>query len=132
MEEEEIKKRFAEEIALLGVKKNTIAQEIGFSAQTFTNVTQGRNLPGVLLLNKIQNRYPSFDSNYVVTGRRKGDDSEELKFLKDEVNLQRAIVSKLVGKFKGVSYHPQVDQLGASEMLDRSIWINKAFEGRDN
>lgn len=121
MEEEEIKSRFSEEIKALGISKNAIAQEIGFSAQTFTNVTSGRNLPGVLLLNRIQRRYPSFDSNYVVTGIRTGEDSEKVKSLIEEVDYQKAIVSKLVGKAKGATLCPDRDKEfrieGAKQMM---------------
>jgi len=97
-EEEKIKDRFSEEIKAIGMSKNAIAQEIGFSAQTFTNVTSGRNLPGTLLLNRLQKRFPEFDINYVVSGIRTGEDSQRVQELVKEVDFQRAIVSGLLGK----------------------------------
>ncbi|QRQ99772.1 hypothetical protein [Dyadobacter sandarakinus] len=139
-EEEEIKGRFADEIKNLGISKNAIAGRIGFSAQTFTNVTKGRNLPSLLLLKRLQEVFPSFDSNYVIHGERKDDDSFRVKELLEELDFQKAIVSKLVGKHKGVSNHPQVDREGASEMLSKcisgrhfqSLLTFKVFKGRDN
>jgi len=130
MEEEEIKKRFSEEITALGATKNSIAVEVGFSAQTFTNVAKGRNLPSVLLLHKIQKSYPSFDANYVITGIRIGDDSEEVKNLRSDLRREKAIVSSLLGKSKGASSHPQVDREGYSELLVKSIRKNMRNSNR--
>ncbi|MCF0059875.1 helix-turn-helix domain-containing protein [Dyadobacter chenwenxiniae] len=105
MEEEGIKGRFSEEIQELGVSKNAIASQIGFSSQTFTNVTSGRNMPGALLLSRIHKFYPTFDISYVITGIRSNDDSEEVKKLKEDLDLQRAIVRKFAmpGKSKGAT-----------------------------
>lgn len=109
-EEEQIKLRFSEELKALGVPKSTIAQTVGFSAQTFTNVTSGRNLPGVLLLNKLQKFFPTFDSYYVINGVRSGDESETVKSLKRDLAREKAIANALLAKPKGATICPDVDK----------------------
>lgn len=118
MEEEEIKSRFSEEVKALGITQKAIAATIGFSGQTFTNVSSGRNMPGVLLLSRIKKFYPSFDRNYVITGVRSGDDSDLVKELRDEVNFQRLVVAKLAGKSKGVNLSPDRDKEFRKELHD--------------
>ena len=139
---EKIKSRFAEEVGALGVSKSAIADRIGFSSQTFTNVTSGRNMPGALLLSRIAEEFPGFDPNYVLTGRRIGDESMELKKLREELALKDSLLeittravrdARLeMGKHKGVSFHPLADRPGFSELLNKSIMSGIIFGKRQN
>ena len=96
-EESEMTARFSEELAKIKVPKNSIAEKVEFSAQTFTNITKGRNLPGLLLLHKISYYFPEFDPAYVITGIRKGEDSSAVKNLQYQIDIKDAVIRNLVG-----------------------------------
>lgn len=68
MEDEIFVERLTEELARLKEPKNAIAERIGYTAQTFTNITKGRNRPSVNLVYLLKQEYPSFDINFLFTG----------------------------------------------------------------
>jgi DNA-binding XRE family transcriptional regulator len=89
--------RFKDEIEKIKTPKTAIADKVEFSAQTFTNITKGRNLPGLLLLHKIHLYFPEFDPTYVITGVRAGDESGKMQKLLYDLDLKDAVIRNLVG-----------------------------------
>lgn len=97
--EEEIKRRFSEEIAALKVSKSTIAEKIGLSSNIFLSNALDMNLPGMLLLSCICKKYPNFDSTYVLTGIRKDDNCEILRSLQDDISFKKDLLAKMEQAF---------------------------------
>jgi len=97
--EEEIKKRFSEEIVALKVSKSTIAEKIGLSSNYFLNNALDMNFPGMLLLACICKKYPRFDSTYVLTGIRKEEDCEILRSLQEDISFKKDLLAKLAQSF---------------------------------
>jgi hypothetical protein len=126
-DEEELTARFVEEFNKLKQTKSKVSTETGFTPQTLTNITKGYNLPSVMVLSRIKSVYPKFDTNYIITGIKSGDDSEEVSRLRRELMVRNATIEQLVlpGKPKGVSSHPQVDRENGNSLLMSSIGQNK-------
>jgi len=94
--EEEIKRRFSEEITSLKVSKSTIAEKIGLSSHSYLHHMLDMNLPGMLLLASICKKYPRFDSTYVITGIRKEQDCEILRSLQEDISFKKDLLAKLL------------------------------------
>ncbi|MDR0829229.1 MAG: helix-turn-helix domain-containing protein [Prevotellaceae bacterium] len=55
-------------IRQLGLSNNAFAEKIGISQQTLFNYTKGR-IPSVDVVEKIINKYPEINTDWLVTGR---------------------------------------------------------------
>lgn len=97
--EEDIKKRFSEELAALKISKIAIAEKIGLSSNYFLSNALDMNLPGMLLLACICKKYPRFDSTYVLTGVRKEDDCEILRSLQEDISFKKDLLAKMAQSF---------------------------------
>lgn len=77
---------------------------------TFYNMVSRNAKPSVDTLYEIAEAYEDFDLNYIITGRpRRGQGvagEQELQRVREELDRERAIVSRLVGKPKGGAIRP--------------------------
>jgi len=97
--------RFIE--AMGGITK--VARQIGRSDQVFRSMVNRDTKPSVDLLIDIAEAYPEeFSIDYVLTGRDKVRD--EIDKLKKELEVQRAVVAKLVGKPKATTDSLLIDR----------------------
>ena len=118
--------RFREEIEKIKTPKTAIAEKVEFSAQTFTNITKGRNLPGLLLLHKIHFYFPEFDPTYVITGVHAGDESGKMQKLLYDLDVKDAIIRNLVGMTEKVQKSELVGKTkGAVRSPDRLLEIRR-------
>jgi hypothetical protein len=79
-----------------------VAVAIGKSPQSFYNYTNRGSKPNMEIFALLANVFEDFDPSYILTGKvRVSADSEELMRLRQELEREKAIVTKLVGKFKG-------------------------------
>lgn len=97
--------RFIE--AMGGITK--VARQIGRSDQVFRSMVNRDTKPSVDLLIDIAEAYPEeFSIDYVLTGRDKVRD--EVDKLKRELEVQRAVVERLVGKPKATTRSLLIDR----------------------
>jgi transcriptional regulator with XRE-family HTH domain len=64
-----INDRIKEIIEDLGVSYTRFAEEVGTVRSGISHVIRGRNKPGIDLLQKILSRYPSVNSQWLLTGK---------------------------------------------------------------
>lgn len=65
----EISQRINELISALGHNKSSFAQAIGVSQPIVTHITNGRNNPGLEVIQKILTKYPEVSAEWLVMGR---------------------------------------------------------------
>lgn len=80
-----------------------IGRRIDKHPSMFYNLVRRDALPSLSTLTEIANKFPDLDMNYVIRGTLPQNEEayNELRRLKDELEFQKAIVGKLVGKLKG-------------------------------
>jgi hypothetical protein len=103
-------------------KPSIIAKEIGMSPNIFTNMIDRDTNPSYDMIYSLHQVYPDLDIHYIFTGtdfEPLVELKKQIKTLEAEAKHHKSVVTKLVGKDKGVSNHPQVDREGASELLDK-------------
>lgn len=97
-----------------------IAVAIGKSPQSFYNYTNRGSKPNMEIFALLANAYPDFDTDFILTGRRKSSAAieEEMKELEAKYKVlqsmyERAVVEKaaLMGKPKGAVPCPDISQM---------------------
>lgn len=108
---------------------------IGKQPSTYWNMVARDLKPSTDTLIQIGEAFPDFDINWVLLGRKSSDMIDRYKVQIDTLKdmYEKAVLEKnLVGKYKGVSFHPLADRPGFSELLGKSIVSGVIFGKRQN
>lgn len=130
---DELNKRVCEIMDRFCGSKSIFANELGVGLPLITHITNGRNKPGIDILQKILHTYPSIDAAWLLIG--KGEmllREKTILNIDNELNNITALSAKL-NTFKAntaqvISYHKLfMDELRHLNELD-SILLNTQVE----
>ena len=65
-----------------GLKSSALADNIGVNRATISHILSGRNKPSIDFFQKLLNRYPDLNSNWLITGIGYMQTKKEIKVLK--------------------------------------------------
>lgn len=99
-----------------------VAHQIGRSPQLFYNYQKGLSKPSTDVYIDLLNKYPDFDANYILVGKKSVNDTEASRLTREREILFGAL--EKLGKYKGIAVAQNYDVEGASEMLSNSIFAN--------
>ena len=130
---DELNKRVCEIMDRFCDSKSVFANELGVSLPIITHITNGRNKPGIDILQKILHTYPTINAAWLMIGKGEMIITEKTKLnIDNELNNITELVLKL-NTFKTntsqvISYHKLfMDELRHINELD-SILLNTQSE----
>ena len=130
---DELNKRVCEIMDRFCDSKSVFANELGVGLPIITHITNGRNKPGIDILQKILHTYPTINAAWLMIGKGEMIISEKAKLnIDNELNNIAELVFKL-NTFKTntshvISYHKLfMDELRHINELD-SILLNTQSE----
>jgi hypothetical protein len=130
---DELNKRVCEIMERFCGSKSIFANELGVGLPIITHITNGRNKPGIDILQKILLTYPNINAAWLIIGKGEMIAAEKAKLsIDNELNSIAELVLKL-NSFKTnisqvISYHKLfMDELRHMNELD-SILLNTQSE----
>lgn len=130
---DELNKRVCEIMERFCGSKSVFANELGVGLPIITHITNGRNKPGVDILQKILHTYPTINAAWLMIGKGEIITSEKAKLnIDNELSNIAGLVSKLntfkISTSQVISYHKLfMDELKHINELD-SILLNSQRE----
>lgn len=130
---DELNKRVCEIMDRFCGSKSIFANELGVGLPLITHITNGRNKPGIDILQKILHTYPSIDAAWLLIGKGEMQIKEKAS-LNIDIELNKIVeLSTKLNSFKAntaqvISYHKLfMDELRHLNELD-SILLNTQVE----
>lgn len=115
----EFKERFAKVLQVMGTNASRLSREVGGTTSKYYKLLKGESEPNLETIVSLLKRYPEISADWLLVGegemlKKDASDVSKLKKenerLRNDLELQSAIVAKLVGKPKATTQSLLIDR----------------------